>query len=75
VAELAAAMGAGVRAESPVADGRGTRMVVWFPPGTGPAEPSDTPTGSTVRDTVPGAAAAGTPEAPPTEPTERTVDE
>jgi two-component system OmpR family sensor kinase len=33
VAELAAAMGAGVRAESPVAEGRGTRMVVWFRPG------------------------------------------
>src|SRR6202023_1150778 len=31
VAELAAAMGAAVRAESPVADGRGTRMVVRFP--------------------------------------------
>ena len=30
VAELAAAMGATVRAESPVADGRGTRMVVWL---------------------------------------------
>jgi two-component system, OmpR family, sensor kinase len=31
VAELAAAMGAAVRAESPVAEGRGTRMVVRFP--------------------------------------------
>jgi signal transduction histidine kinase len=36
VAELAAAMGASVRAESPVAAGRGTRMVVRFPPGTSP---------------------------------------
>jgi hypothetical protein len=33
VSELAGAMGAGVRAESPVAEGRGTRMVVWFGPG------------------------------------------
>ncbi|MGO8870270.1 MAG: ATP-binding protein [Acidimicrobiales bacterium] len=30
VSELATAMGASVRAESPVADGRGTRMTVWF---------------------------------------------
>jgi two-component system sensor histidine kinase BaeS len=30
VAELAGAMGATVRAESPVTDGRGTRMVVWL---------------------------------------------
>ena len=30
VSELATAMGAAVRAESPVADGRGTRMVVWL---------------------------------------------
>jgi signal transduction histidine kinase len=39
VAELAAAMGASVRADSPVAEGRGTRMVVWFPPRPGPAGP------------------------------------
>ncbi len=38
VAELAAAMGAGVRAESPVDHGRGTRMVVWFPPASGPPD-------------------------------------
>lgn len=36
VAELAAAMGASVRAESPVVDGHGTRMVVLFP-----AQPPD----------------------------------
>jgi two-component system sensor histidine kinase BaeS len=30
VSELASAMGAAVRAESPVAEGRGTRMVVWL---------------------------------------------
>ena len=48
VSELAAAMGAGVRAESPVADGRGTRMVIWFraaavppPVATGRDEPVD----------------------------------
>jgi signal transduction histidine kinase len=39
VAELAAAMGAAVRAESPVAEGRGTRMVVWFPPRPSSARP------------------------------------
>ncbi len=32
VAELAAAMGATVRAESPVSEDRGTRMVVWLRP-------------------------------------------
>jgi len=32
VSELAGAMGAGVRAESPVAGGTGTRMLVWFRP-------------------------------------------
>ena len=35
VAELAGAMGADVRAESPVDNGRGTRMVVWFVPPDG----------------------------------------
>jgi signal transduction histidine kinase len=39
VAELAAAMGAGVRAESPFHEGLGTRMVVWFPPRTQFAAP------------------------------------
>ncbi len=43
VAELAAAMGARVRAESPAHDGRGTRMVVWFPPPTDPASPPTPP--------------------------------
>jgi two-component system sensor histidine kinase BaeS len=32
VSELAAAMQAVVAAESPVADGRGTRMTIWLPP-------------------------------------------
>ena len=37
VSELAAAMKAVVTAESPVIDGRGTRMTVWLrPPGTAP---------------------------------------
>jgi signal transduction histidine kinase len=47
VSELATAMGAVVRAESPVAEGHGTRMVVWLrdaPPPVptlpGPPEPS-----------------------------------
>jgi two-component system sensor histidine kinase BaeS len=92
VAELAAAMGAGVRAESPVADGRGTRMVVWFPPATGPSDSKTgsaamagptvpvgptsptAPTAPTVPATVPGEAAAGTPDPPPTEHVERTID-
>ncbi len=39
VAELAGAMGAGVRAESPVAEGRGTRMVVTFRSGQAPPVP------------------------------------
>ncbi len=36
VAELAAAMGMTVRAESPVADGVGTRMVLWLTPRPAP---------------------------------------
>jgi signal transduction histidine kinase len=36
VSELAAAMGATVQAESPVAEGRGTRMVVWLRPAAAP---------------------------------------
>jgi two-component system sensor histidine kinase BaeS len=39
VAELAAAMGARVDAESPVADGRGTSMVVRLQPSAAPAPP------------------------------------
>jgi two-component system sensor histidine kinase KdpD len=31
VAELAAVMGGGVRAESPISEGRGTRLTVWLP--------------------------------------------
>jgi len=48
VAELATAMGAEVRAESPVADGRGTRMVIRFrttstTPSTPPSPPAVPP--------------------------------
>ncbi len=43
VAELAAAMGGGARAESPVGPGGGTRMVVWLPAATGLAAPRGTP--------------------------------
>ena len=50
VSELSAAMGAGVRAESPVAAGGGTRMLVWFrsapvPPPSPPVSdrPAETP--------------------------------
>ncbi|HYA67827.1 MAG TPA: HAMP domain-containing sensor histidine kinase, partial [Acidimicrobiales bacterium] len=46
VAELAAAMDAAVRAESPVAEGRGTRVAVWFRPRTLPPPPSPTSPGS-----------------------------
>ncbi|HEV3280577.1 MAG TPA: HAMP domain-containing sensor histidine kinase [Acidimicrobiales bacterium] len=38
VSELSAAMGATVRAESPISDGRGTRMVVGLRPAPMPAE-------------------------------------
>jgi signal transduction histidine kinase len=38
VAELAAAMGAGVRAES-TGDGGGTTMMIWFHPAVAPASP------------------------------------
>jgi signal transduction histidine kinase len=41
VSELAQAMGAAVTAESPVAEGHGTRMVVWLRPDGGP-DPSGT---------------------------------
>jgi signal transduction histidine kinase len=41
VSELAGAMGATVRADSPVAEGRGTRMVVWLR--AAPAPPAPTP--------------------------------
>jgi len=58
VAELATAMGATVTAESPVADGRGARMIVWLrsaraPDGPGADSPgSDDPgTTGTVRPT------------------------
>ena len=39
VSELSTAMGAGVRAESPVAGDTGTRMVVWFRPTPAPPAP------------------------------------
>jgi len=43
VSELAAAMGGTVTAESPVADGRGTRMVVWLRADPGPPAPPAPP--------------------------------
>jgi two-component system, OmpR family, sensor kinase len=43
VSELAAAMGGTVTAESPVADGRGTRMVVWLQADPGPPAPPSPP--------------------------------
>jgi two-component system sensor histidine kinase BaeS len=43
VSELATAMGAAVRAESPVAEGRGTRMSVWLRPSTSVPESAATP--------------------------------
>jgi signal transduction histidine kinase len=39
VSELATAMGASVRADSPVAEGRGTTMTLWFRPGTAAPPP------------------------------------
>ena len=39
VSELAGAMGAGVRAESPATRDGGTRMLVWFHPTSPPADP------------------------------------
>ncbi len=42
VSELATAMGATVQAESPVAEGRGTRMVVWLRPPLGAVGPAVT---------------------------------
>jgi len=78
VSELAAAMGAGVRAESPVAAGGGTRMLIWFrsaavpPPVTPgpdvPEAPSDPagpgPTGSAAGPPVTTAAPAAAPPVP-----------
>lgn len=43
VAELAAAMGATVAAQSPASDGGGTRMVAWFPSGRAPDPPGPPP--------------------------------
>ena len=61
VAELAAAMGAGVRAESPVTGNAGTRMLVWFRPVPDPGDPRSS-AGPT--DTVVGVGAVPT-EVPP----------
>jgi two-component system sensor histidine kinase BaeS len=44
VSELAGAMGATVRADSPVAEGRGTRFVVWLRSAPAPPEPTGEPT-------------------------------
>ncbi len=43
VSELASAMGATVRVQSPVADGQGTRMTVWLHPGGAPASGASAP--------------------------------
>jgi signal transduction histidine kinase len=62
VSELAAAMGASVRAESPVAGGRGTRMEVWLrpsPPTTPPTASASAPTAAVTAGPVPSALAAG----------------
>jgi signal transduction histidine kinase len=56
VSELAAAMGATVEVESPVAGGRGTTMVVWFTPAV---EPSDAPVTDSTE--LLGSRGAGTP--------------
>ncbi len=64
VSELSGAMGAGVRAESPVSTDGGTRMLVWFHP-TAPPETS----GSAGSAGVAGAAgSAGTREVPDASP-------
>jgi len=52
VAELTAAMGAGVRADSPVAGGRGTRIVLSIRAAPAPA-PAPAPAGGAVRDADP----------------------
>jgi two-component system sensor histidine kinase KdpD len=41
VSELTEAMGSRCTAESPVSDGRGTRMTVWLEPRTAPADIPD----------------------------------
>ncbi len=51
VSELAAAMGASVQAESPVVDGRGTRMVVWLLPPRRPPTSGDEGTGGPAAST------------------------
>ena len=52
VSELSGAMGAGVRAESPVTSDGGTRMLVWFRPVSPPTDPetpgASRPTGTDV---------------------------
>jgi signal transduction histidine kinase len=56
VAELVAAMGATVQVESPVAEDRGTRMVVWLRPfTTGTALPAAPPVAKALRPAGSGA--------------------
>ena len=75
VSELSGAMGAGVRAESPVAAGSGTRMVVWFRPVPAPPVPpapvaggayqSDPPPAPSDPTDIPTAPVASLPGGPP----------
>jgi two-component system sensor histidine kinase BaeS len=71
VAELASAMGARVDAESPVADGRGTSMVVRLQPSPAPTPSASTPPPPMVLPQVTsgwsGAAPAPVPDAPVSE--------
>ena len=71
VSELAVAMGAAVRAESPVAEGHGTRMELWLraapapAPDPAPADPTPadpTPASDPGAGTVGGVAPTGPPE-------------
>ncbi len=59
VSELAGAMGAGVRAESPVGGSTGTRMLVWFRPVPAPPAPPPGPPGPTGAVGPPVVAASG----------------
>ncbi len=70
VSELSEAMGAGVRAESPVGTDGGTRMMVWFHPGSTPVPPASTMDQAEQAPSAPSASAASaamgsTPGRPP----------
>jgi signal transduction histidine kinase len=62
VSELAGAMGAGVRAESPVAGATGTRMLVWFRPVPPPPPPPPPAPVASVPSGAPPSADGGGPE-------------